>query len=102
VAWFQSPGDSEERDGLHQTLVSLIPDLVGAPIHTGTCAVTATVSGDPYIDLIADGPICIAVGGNGKVAKSSHEIGRLAANLVLAGERHDDLPADAFRAWFLD
>jgi hypothetical protein len=42
------------------------------------------------------------VGGNGKAAKSSDEIGRLAANLVLAGGWQDDLPAEAFRAHFLD
>ena len=31
VDWFQGPGDPAERDALHQTLVSLIPDLDGAP-----------------------------------------------------------------------
>ena len=40
--WFRGPGDPKERDGLHQTLVSFIPDLAGAPIATDTCAVTAT------------------------------------------------------------
>lgn len=96
--WFRGLGDPEERDGLHQTLISLIPDLEGAPFHTDTCAVTATTSGYPYVDLIADGRVCIAVGGNGKAAKSSDEIGRLAADLALAGAWRDDLPAEAFRA----
>jgi glycine/D-amino acid oxidase-like deaminating enzyme len=100
--WFRGPGDPEEREGLHQTLVSLIPDLAGAPIRTDTCAVTATTSGYPYIDLIADGRLCIAVGGNGKAAKSSDEIGRLAAELLLAGAWRDELPAEAFRVRFLD
>lgn len=100
VSWFQSPGADEDRDALQQTLVSLIPDLAGAPILTDTCAVTATLSGYPYVDLLADGRICTAVGGNGKAAKSSDEIGRLAANLVLRGTWQDDLPAEAFRAHF--
>jgi glycine/D-amino acid oxidase-like deaminating enzyme len=101
-AWFRGPGDPVERDGLLRTLVSLIPDLDGAPIHTDTCAVTATTSGYPYVDLIAEGRLCIAVGGNGKAAKSSDEIGRLAANLLLANAWRDDLPAEAFRVRFVD
>ena len=100
--WFQHPGATEDRDALRRTLVSLIPEMDGAPIRTDTCAVTATVSGYPYVDLIAEGRFGIAVGGNGKAAKSSDEIGRLGAELVLAGEWRDDLPAEAFRARFAD
>lgn len=98
--WFRHPGAAEDREALHRTILALIPDLAGAPIHTDTCAVTATVSGYPYIDLIEEGRICIAVGGNGSAAKSADEIGRLAAELLLAGAWHDDLPAEAFRAHF--
>ncbi|HET7035656.1 MAG TPA: FAD-dependent oxidoreductase [Thermomicrobiaceae bacterium] len=102
VAWFQRPGAEQDRDALHQTLLGLIPELAGAPIHTDTCAVTATVSGYPYVDLIENGRIGIAVGGNGQAAKSSDEIGRLAAVLVLTGKWGDDLPADAFHGHFRD
>mgnify|MGYP002388118845 CR=1 FL=1 len=98
--WFRSPGAAEDREALHRTILALIPELAGAPIHTDTCAVTATVSGRPYVDLIADGRIGIAVGGNGSAAKSADEIGRLAADLLLAGAWRDDLPAEAFRAQF--
>ena len=48
---------------------TLIPALDGAPITTDTCAVTGTVSGFPYVDLLEDGRVCVAVGGNGKAAK---------------------------------
>ena len=99
--WFRHAGAAEDREALHETLLSLIPALAGAPIHTDTCAVTSTVSGYPYIELIAGGQICVAVGGNGKAAKSSDEIGRLAADLLIAGEWRDDLPAAAFRAQFV-
>ena len=99
--WFRHPGAAEDREALHQTLLALIPDLVGAPIHTDTCAVTATASGYPYVDLLADGRVCVAVGGNGKAAKSSDEIGRLAAELLLAGAWRDELPAEPFRARFM-
>jgi glycine/D-amino acid oxidase-like deaminating enzyme len=100
--WFRSPGAAEDREALHRTLVALIPDLAGAPIHTDTCAVTATASGYPYVDLLAGGRVCVAVGGNGKAAKSADEIGRLAAELLLHGEWHDELPAEAFKAHFRD
>ena len=100
--WFRHSGAAEDRAALHETLLALIPDLAGAPIHTDTCAVTATASGYPYVDLLADGRVCVAVGGNGKAAKSADEIGRLAAELLLAGAWRDDLPAEAFRAHFRD
>jgi glycine/D-amino acid oxidase-like deaminating enzyme len=99
--WFRHPGAAEDRALLSSTLVSLIPDLAGMPVCTDTCAVTATASGYPYIDLFAEGRICVAIGGNGKAAKSSDEIGRLAADLLLTGEWRDDLPADLFRTHIL-
>lgn len=102
VAWFQQPGAAEDREALRQTLLGLIPELAGAPIHTDTCAVTATVSGYPYVDLIEGARIGVAVGGNGQAAKSSDEIGRLAGALVLAGTWQDELPADAFRVHYRD
>jgi sarcosine oxidase len=101
VAWFQSAGPAEDRAALHETLLQLIPELDGAPLHTDTCVVTTTPSDYPYVDLIADGRICLALGGNGRAAKSSDEIGRLAASLLLAGEWNEpEYPRDAFRARF--
>lgn len=101
-SWFRHPGAEGDREALHETLLALIPLLDGAPIHTDTCAVTSTSSGYPYVDLIEEGRICVAVGGNGKAAKSSDEIGRLAAALLLAGAWQDDLPEAAFCARFAD
>lgn len=98
--WFRGSGGAEDREGLHRTLVNVIPDLVGAPVHTDTCAVTSTVGGYPYVDLIADGRVGLAVGGNGQAAKSADEIGRLAGELLLYGEWRDDLPREVFQAHF--
>jgi sarcosine oxidase len=98
--WFRHRGAAEDRAALHETLLALIPDLAGAPTHADTCAVTATASGYPYVDLLADGRVGVAVGGNGKAAKSADEIGRLAAELVLTGAWRDELPAEPFRARF--
>ena len=96
------PGANGDRESLHETLLALIPKLAGAQIHTDTYVVTATVSHNPYVDLQAEGRICVPVGGNGTAARSSDEIGRLAAGLLLAGEWCDDLPTEAFGARFLD
>ena len=98
--WFRHTGADRDCALLLQTLLTLIPELADAPIHTDTCAVTATTSGYPYVDLLADGRVCVAVGGNGKAAKSSDEIGRLAAELLLNGAWRDDLPAKVFCAHF--
>jgi sarcosine oxidase len=96
-AWFRGPGADEDRELLTQTIMALIPDLEGAAIHTDTCVVTATATGYPYVDVLDDQRLYVAIGGNGKAAKSSDEIGRLAAGLALTGAWQDDLPADAFR-----
>ena len=101
-AWFRSSGAALDREQLTETLVALIPDLAGAQIHTDTCVVTATATGYPYVDEVVPGRLYVAVGGNGKAAKSSDEIGRLGAMLALHGDWQDDLPADAFRACYAD
>jgi len=100
--WFRSAGADKDRTLLTETLVSLIPDLAGASIHTDTCVVTATATGYPYVDEVVPGRLYVAVGGNGKAAKSSDEIGRLGSELALHGSWQDDLPADAFRACYAD
>jgi sarcosine oxidase len=97
--WFRSLGADLDRGMLARTLVSLVPDLAAASIHTDTCVVTATASGYPYVDRVADN-LFVAVGGNGKAAKSSDEIGRLGAKLTLTGAWNDDLPGDLFRAHY--
>jgi sarcosine oxidase len=95
--WFRSPGADEDRELLTQTIMALIPELEGAAVHTDTCVVTATATGYPYVDVLDEKRLYVAVGGNGKAAKSSDEIGRLAAGLAFTGAWQDDLPADAFQ-----
>ncbi|MFG2938182.1 hypothetical protein [Streptomyces sp. NPDC048282] len=43
-----------------------------------------------------DDGLFVAVGGNGDGARGSDEIGRLAATLVLGGERDSPLPREVF------
>jgi glycine/D-amino acid oxidase-like deaminating enzyme len=98
MAWFRTHGADEDRQLLHETLVAMIPALEGAPCHSDSCAIETTPSDYPYVDAVDDaGRMVVAVGGNGRAAKSSDEIGRLGARRLLDGDWTDDLPAAAFR-----
>ena len=81
--WFKSPGSEENRDRFRPFLEGLIPALSEVSHwHTASCVVTWTTTGLPYIDHVLDDRIAIAVGGNGKGAKSSDDWGWVAAHLV--------------------
>ncbi|WP_193170130.1 NAD(P)/FAD-dependent oxidoreductase [Nisaea nitritireducens] len=81
--WFKNPGSEENRDRFRPFLEGLIPALTGvAHWHTASCVVTWTATGLPYIDHVLDNRIAVAVGGNGKGAKSSDDWGWIAAHLV--------------------
>lgn len=86
--WFRSSGDAAEAEAALAALVGLIPALEDAPVHTETCAYTITASGYPYIGMLNE-RIGVVVGGNGRGAKSSDEIGHLAAAALL-GEPIDE------------
>ena len=91
LAWYRGIGDDQDRearDQLTAMLQRLIPGL--KPLRTvyDRCCVTCTAHGRPYLDrrLGKDGevgPVGCCVGGNGYAAKSSDEIGRLAARMML-------------------
>ena len=59
------------------------------------CVVTETKTDRPYIDKI-HAQLGVAIGGNGYAAKSSDEIGRIAAALMIDGWS-SDIPKDVFR-----
>ncbi|WP_051243608.1 NAD(P)/FAD-dependent oxidoreductase [Thalassobaculum salexigens] len=87
--WFKSSGSADNRRDFQDVLTTLIPGLAHASHwHTDTCAVAWTATGYPHIDWVEDGRVAVAVGGNGKGAKSADDWGWLAARLV-AGEDWD-------------
>ena len=58
----------------------MIPGLRTEAVHAKTCVVTNRVKGDvPLIEPIVAGKVMVATAGLGAAAKSSNEIGRLAA-----------------------
>lgn len=100
--WFKGQGESHWHDLLWQTLCGMIPDLRTSHTHTRPCAVTYTAHGQAYIDQIED-QLFVAVGGCGAAAKSSTEIGRIAAGLVQNERWTYDVPAQNFSAqWMAD
>jgi len=89
TAWFKGPGSEANRRDFQAFLIDLIPPLARCQAwHTDTCAVAWTATGLPYIDHVLDDRIAVAVGGNGKGAKSSDDWGWLAARMM-AGQDWD-------------
>ena len=87
--WFKSSGSEENKRDFKAFLIDLIPGLARCTHwHTDSCAVAWTATGYPHIDWVEDGRIAVAVGGNGKGAKSADDWGWLAARMV-AGEDWD-------------
>lgn len=80
VPWFRGDGDPEEIDCLINNLRSLLPDAPLGDMVTAPCVITGTPSGMPFIGWVDDG-VAVARGGNGSAAKSSDELGRIAASL---------------------
>ena len=98
--WFRSGGSAREAADLREALDTLLPDRPAQWSDHRPCVVTYTPSGLPYIGWI-DADIAVAIGGCGAAAKSSDELGRLAAALV-NGEPwpNPSLPAELFTPRF--
>ena len=87
--WFQGSGSADNLRDFRTFLTDLIPALERCTHwHSDSCAVAWTATGYPHIDWLEDGRIAVAVGGNGKGAKSADDWGWVAARMV-AGEAWD-------------
>ena len=99
--WFKGVGAEDNRRDFRRIVTALIPALERCRHwHSASCAVTQTASGLPIIDFLPGGRVAVAVGGNGKGAKSSDDWGYLAACLVAEGDwdhpvRREDLALPA-------
>ncbi|MEM7539565.1 MAG: FAD-dependent oxidoreductase [Chloroflexota bacterium] len=79
-AWFHTEGDALEAEALEQELFSVVDGLRVESIQSRPCVVTYHHGGDlPVIKEIVDGQVMVATAGCGGAAKSSNEIGRIAA-----------------------
>lgn len=95
VDHFQGPGDEGEIEALKAALAGLLPMVDFVSFTTHPCVVTTTPSEHPYVGFVDDG-VAVALGGNGAAAKSSDEIGRLAASLFTEAGWDDSYDPDAF------
>lgn len=96
-AWFGQQGNEEEDNLQREALLDLIPDLRVEGWERKACVITYTAHGYPYIDALLPGKLYVGVGGNGAAAKSSNEIGRIAALLAGQGEWTYEVDAVHFR-----
>ncbi len=90
VDWFHSDGTPGEVEFLKKRALSLMPELAGCPVTSGSCVASITRSGYPYIGYTQSSNIAVLTGGNFVSAKSSDEIGRLGAVLLLTGQLTED------------
>ena len=107
IAWYRSGGDAAAAEEMAAMLHGLVPGLCPLDVRSDACANCRTATGLPYIGRLAAAPLAshsaaiaspdanaspaglyVATGGNGLAAKSSDEIGRLAA-LAALGRLHD-------------
>ena len=77
--WFRTDGSPIEANALEYELRRFIPGLRTESVHSRSCAVTKTKQGMPVIETLVDGKLMVATAGCGAAAKSSNEIGRIAA-----------------------
>ncbi|MCR9257856.1 MAG: FAD-binding oxidoreductase [Alphaproteobacteria bacterium] len=96
--WFKSEGSQRDKVRFKAFLEDLIPVLAEArDWHTDSCAVTWTATGYPYIDFVDGDRIALAVGGNGKGAKSSDDWGWIAAHMVAKRDFDHPVTLDKLR-----
>lgn len=100
-AWFHSAGNPDEANALREVLLTLLPNLRVASFQTKPCVYTLTAHNHPYIDQL-DERLFVVAGGCGSSAKSSNEIGRIAALLVEQGAWHYEIGAETFAAQWRD
>ncbi|XP_064106398.1 monomeric sarcosine oxidase-like [Macrobrachium nipponense] len=95
--WYaHTRGHPEGVPKLGEFLKSLLPGLKVEAVSGDGCITSHTPNEEPFIDVIAEG-FGVALGGNRWAAKSSDEIGRLAARLVVLDEWQSEIPRERVR-----
>lgn len=89
-AWFRSGGRESTRKHLKRIIDRLIPSLAETEPTMSACVTSFTPTGYPAIGFApGSSRIATVTGGCGAAAKSSDEIGRLGAEMLLAGRIND-------------
>jgi sarcosine oxidase len=88
-AWFRTDGRETVRDHLTGIIRRLVPDLDPISVTSSSCVTSYPPTDYPMISYTASPRIAILTGGCGTAAKSSDEIGRLGAELILEDRIND-------------
>jgi len=99
VEWYRCGGEPEAEAQMLEMLNDIVPGLTPLSVHSESCATTHTPTGQAYCGMVGpSGNVGVLVGGNGLAAKSSDELGRLAALCILSknGWACTDYQADQF------
>ena len=95
--WFHGYGDADIVEILERALANVMPEINVLGTRGKPCIHAYTVHNRPYIGKISVSGLHIAAGGCGEAAKSSDEIGRLAAELISEKDWRDkELRSDDF------
>jgi sarcosine oxidase len=95
--WFNQGGSQREANALRQVIEDILPGLKADSYHHKPCVVTYRLPKYPIIDTLLPNQLVVATAGCGAAAKSSDEIGRLAAHLLQAGAWQDSLEERPFQ-----
>ncbi|SCB57350.1 sarcosine oxidase [Rhizobium aethiopicum] len=99
-AWFRTEGRESVRSHLQRIVADLVPNLAPLSISTAACVVSYTESGYPMIGYTSSPGIAVLTGCAGTSAKSSDEIGRLGAELLLSGRISEQGYSTDFTPYF--
>lgn len=99
-SWFRTDGRQTAQEHLTRLISRLVPELQPLSTSSGSCVVSFTPSGYPMIGYTSSPRIAVLTGGCGTAAKSSDEIGRLGAELMLAGRINEQDYATDFKPYF--
>lgn len=99
-AWFRTNGREAVQAHLTRIITHLVPDLRPLSVMANSCVTSYSPTGYPMIDYTASPRIAVMTGCGGTSAKSSDEIGRLGAELLLEGRINDDAYSTDFSAHF--
>ena len=99
-AWFRTEGREVAREHLKSIVDRIVPELEAQSISSASCVVSYTKSRYPMIGYTSSPHTGVLTGCAGTSAKSSDEIGRLGAELLLAGRIKDQGYATDFAPYF--
>jgi len=100
-SWYHGNGSTEAVNKLLSLVSEIVPGIKPVSTKVDVCALYTTSTGHLFIGMVSN-QLGLVTGGNGYAAKSSDEIGRVAANMIISEQQWDyHIPANEFRIEYL-